>query len=46
MIGTGLLCDIAYPFILAHVRSSEKVLPDGMIISGYEVASAEEKKRL
>lgn len=46
LIGTGLVCDIAYPFLLAHVRTTERVLPDGMIISGYEATSAEEKKRL
>ncbi len=45
MIGTALLCDLAYPFLLAHVRTTERVLPDGTIVAGHEVAAAEDKKR-
>lgn len=27
--GTGLACDLVYPFFFYHVRKTEKVLPDG-----------------
>ncbi|OAA63162.1 hypothetical protein ISF_05038 [Cordyceps fumosorosea ARSEF 2679] len=35
-------CDIAYPFLLAHVRRTEKVLPNGMVVAG---GGDETKKR-
>ncbi|KAH7319577.1 hypothetical protein B0I35DRAFT_339320, partial [Stachybotrys elegans] len=38
MLSAGIVCDIAYPFLLAYVRSTEKVLPDGTIIMGDAVA--------
>lgn len=41
---TVLICDLAYPFVLAHVKARERVLADGSVISG-EVVSAEEKKQ-
>lgn len=34
IVGTSLLCDLAYPFLLAHVRATERVLPDGTIVAG------------
>ena len=46
IIGTTLICDLAYPFLLAHVRATERVLGDGAIISGEEAASVGEKKRM
>lgn len=45
IIGTGSICDLAYPFVLAHVKSTEKVLADGSIVSGEEFAVAAEKKQ-
>lgn len=43
IIGTATCCDIAYPFVLAHVRSTERVLPDGTVVAGEE--NANDKKR-
>lgn len=45
MIVTSLMCDLAYPFLLAHVRATEKVLSDGTIVSGYDDLSSPEKKK-
>lgn len=46
LIGTATLCDVVYPFVLRHVRLSEKVLPDGRIVAGAGIGEgAEEKKR-
>jgi hypothetical protein len=46
MIVTSLICDLAYPFLLAYVRSTEKVLADGTVVSGFEeIPTAEKKKR-
>lgn len=46
MMATSLFCDLAYPFLLAHVRSTEKILPDGTIVSGFEsLPSPEEEKQ-
>ncbi|KAH6897343.1 hypothetical protein B0T10DRAFT_182840 [Thelonectria olida] len=44
-IGTAACCDIAYPFVLAHVRSTERVLADGSVVAGEENEVAVEKKR-
>lgn len=27
--GTGLVCDLIYPFIFYEIRKTERVLPDG-----------------
>ncbi|KAH8706354.1 hypothetical protein BGZ61DRAFT_219710 [Ilyonectria robusta] len=43
IIGTATCCDIAYPFVLAHVRSTERILPDGTVVAGEE--NANDKKR-
>lgn len=43
IIGTSLLCDIAYPFALAYVRGTERILPDGTIVAGSFEAHAKEK---
>lgn len=34
IVGTSLVCDLAYPFLLAHVKATEKVLPDGTVVAG------------
>ncbi|KAM3444744.1 hypothetical protein NHJ13734_001094 [Beauveria thailandica] len=34
MTAPWLACDVAYPFLLAHVRKAEKVLPNGMVVAG------------
>ncbi|KEY70491.1 hypothetical protein S7711_02664 [Stachybotrys chartarum IBT 7711] len=46
MIATGLLCDVAYPFLLAHVRSTEQILPDGTIVAGGALSPKPAKKRV
>ncbi|KAK1710641.1 hypothetical protein BDP67DRAFT_407195 [Colletotrichum lupini] len=49
LMTTCLACDTAYPFILAGVRRSEQVLPDGRLVSGISVkrsAAPITKKRL
>jgi hypothetical protein len=46
IVGTGILCDVAYPFVLAHVRATERVLADGSIVSGDDSGGeAGQKKR-
>lgn len=40
-----LICDIPYPFLLAHVMSTETVLPDGRITSGFECNTSEAEKK-
>lgn len=46
IIGTSLICDLAYPFLLAHVRSTERTLADGTIVAGESLDNAAgEKKR-
>lgn len=37
-------CDIAYPFLLAQVRKTETVLPNGMVIAGDGTATPKSKK--
>ncbi|KAF4333675.1 hypothetical protein FBEOM_12507 [Fusarium beomiforme] len=44
-IGTSVLCDLAYPFILAYVRTTEKVLSDGSLVDGTFVEEVEKKKQ-
>lgn len=34
IMGTTFVCDLAYPFLLAHVRKTEVVFPNGMIVAG------------
>ncbi|OAQ92130.1 PaxB protein [Purpureocillium lilacinum] len=34
IVGTSMACDVAYPFVLAHVRKTERVLPDGTVVAG------------
>ncbi|KAH8647255.1 hypothetical protein BX600DRAFT_484536 [Xylariales sp. PMI_506] len=34
MCGLALICDLAYPVILWHVRKTEKMLPDGRLVRG------------
>ena len=34
LCGTGLLCDLAYPFLLRHIQKTERILPDGRKVSG------------
>ncbi|TQV95185.1 PaxB protein [Cordyceps javanica] len=38
-------CDIAYPFILAHVRRTEEVLPNGMVVAGGGDPTGSKKKQ-
>lgn len=45
LIGTSIVCDIAYPFLLQHVRLTERVLPDGSVVAGETVEVAAEKKQ-
>ncbi len=40
ILGTTFACDIAYPFLLAHVRKTELVLPNGMIVAGDAAVTA------
>lgn len=44
VIGTSLICDLAYPFVLAYVKTKERVLPDGMVVSGFETITDGGKK--
>jgi hypothetical protein len=34
IVGTSLICDLAYPILLAHVKATERCLPDGSIVAG------------
>lgn len=45
IVGTATICDIAYPFVLAHVRATERILPDGSVVSGESGEAAEEKRK-
>ncbi|OAQ97685.1 hypothetical protein LLEC1_05818 [Akanthomyces lecanii] len=38
-------CDFAYPFLLAHVRKTEKVLPNGMVVAGGGDATGSKKSQ-
>lgn len=42
-VGTSVLCDLAYPFLLAYVRTTERVLPDGSLADGRRLTEAEKK---
>lgn len=46
MIATVTACDIAYPFLLAHVRSTEEVLSDGTVVAGAAKPLSKGKKTL
>ncbi|KAF5622626.1 uncharacterized protein FTJAE_10888 [Fusarium tjaetaba] len=43
--GTSVICDLAYPFLLAYVRTREKVLPDGSLVDGRLEAETEKKQK-
>lgn len=47
MIGTALLCDLAYPFLLVYVKSAETTLLDGTVVAtpAAEAAASSQKKR-
>jgi hypothetical protein len=45
MLGTCLVCDIVYPYVLWRVRKSETILPDGRIVRGDWAMSANKSKR-
>jgi hypothetical protein len=40
---TALVCDVAYPFVFAQIRKSEKVSEDGRKIAGFR-GTADQKK--
>ncbi|KAH7242015.1 hypothetical protein BKA59DRAFT_513525 [Fusarium tricinctum] len=44
-VGTSILCDLAYPFLLAYVRTTERVLPDGSLTDGRVEAEAVKKQQ-
>ncbi|KAF4996623.1 hypothetical protein FDECE_12360 [Fusarium decemcellulare] len=44
-IGTSVFCDLLYPFLLAHVRMTEKILPDGTVVAGDVVVETEKKQQ-
>jgi hypothetical protein len=47
IISVTTVCDIAYPFLLAHVKKTERVLDDGSVIAGYEeVLTNETSKKM
>lgn len=37
ILGSTFACDMAYPILLAYVRKTEVVLPNGMIVSGDDI---------
>jgi hypothetical protein len=41
---TSTACDIIYPFILARIRASERVLADGRVVAGYSASGLTDKK--
>lgn len=45
IIGSGFICDLAYPVLLAYVRSTENVLPDGTITTGHALPRDETRKK-
>ncbi|KAF4973254.1 hypothetical protein FSARC_409 [Fusarium sarcochroum] len=45
LIGTSILCDLAYPFLLAYVRTTERILPDGSLVAGDYLTEAEKKQQ-
>lgn len=34
LVGSAIFCDLVYPFVLGHVRATERILPDGTVVSG------------
>lgn len=48
-MGTSLICDLSYPFLLAHVKKTERVLPDGTVVAGNsglgQLGEADKKER-
>lgn len=36
LIGSATFCDIVYPFVLCYVRTTEKTLVDGTVVSEEE----------
>ncbi|KAK5989218.1 Terpene cyclase ascF [Cladobotryum mycophilum] len=46
IVGTSLVCDLVYPFVLAYVRSTERILPDRTVIAGdYHSRAVEDKTK-
>lgn len=49
IMGTSLICDLSYPFLLAHVKKTERVLPDGTVVAGNsglgQLGEADKKER-
>lgn len=43
-IGTAVCCDVAYPFVLGHVQSTERVLADGSVAAADDEQAAAGKK--
>ena len=43
ILASVTICDLAYPFVLAYVRTTERTLPGGTIVAGPEVDA--DKKR-
>ncbi|KAH6669556.1 hypothetical protein B0J14DRAFT_546718 [Halenospora varia] len=43
--GTGLACDLIYPFVFAHFKKTERVLPDGSKVAGRPEFSSGRKGR-
>ncbi|EEU42865.1 uncharacterized protein NECHADRAFT_95821 [Fusarium vanettenii 77-13-4] len=44
-VGTAVVCDLLYPFLLAYVRSTERILPDGTVMAGETFAEVEKKQQ-
>lgn len=44
MIGASLACDLIYPFVLARVRATEHIFPNGTMLSGYAAAYIDRKR--
>jgi hypothetical protein len=45
LFGSIVACDAAFPFLLARVGATEKVLPDGTVVAGNAVKVDAEKKK-
>ncbi|KAI0883595.1 uncharacterized protein GGS22DRAFT_190254 [Annulohypoxylon maeteangense] len=41
--GVSLICDLVYPFVLWHVRQSERVMADGRLVGAHMIEPEKEK---
>lgn len=42
---TSLICDCLYPYVLWHIKNTEKVLGDGRKVAGNKMEHHDEKRK-